>query len=265
MSTESLWLIFIGNILILWLFLGLVTRIMFHPDRLRRKGYEEAYVEFLRKDNRKRCLGIGMVIPVVELLSAGIVYLIFGGITTFQQFIYICLGTLIGILPFPILDTIKTRKEHKSLALKSRQPVIIDLNYKVWHMIFNPYWEAAAGILVLAYFVWMGEYFDLAMLHLAILWLLYLAGRSGRYLTGPSLSDLYLYNFIFMVFNHLLIVFHLIRFVTRCCPVPGQMEHLVGLLLITAWISKLLLYLVRFPQFRNEINRLIRPRESSGN
>jgi hypothetical protein len=256
MSTVSFLYTYIAFVLFLWSFLGLSTLILFREGRLRRKGYAEPFIVFLRKDNRRRCLGIGITMPLIALLAAGVVLAVFGEISTYQHFMYICLGTIVGIIPFPILDSIRSNRKHKALVMDTRQTVVIDLNYRVWHLVFKPSWELILALAMVGYFIWIGQYFNLAMLHIAILWLLYLAGRNSRFMTGPSLADLYQYNFFFMVINHLLVAFHLVRLVLLCCPVAGRPDHVIGILLIAAWAIKLLIYLVQLPQFRQGIAEL---------
>ena len=256
MNASTLWYIFLGNLAALWLFLGLSTAIMFNRDRLRNKGHDAEAIEFLKRDNRTRCLGIAIVMPLVELLAAAVVFLWFVEISTHDHFLYICMIAVAIIIPFPILDFFQTRKKQKALVVNGGKKVVIDMNHRVWHLVFRPGWEALATLFLISYFVWQGSYFNLAMMHLAILWLLYLAGRGGRFLTGPSLSDLYQGNFLFMVINHLLILLHLVRFVTHCCPVAGEPNHTIGLLLICLLSLKLVYYFIRLPQFRRELSKL---------
>lgn len=198
MSQETLLYIFMGNVLVLWIFLTLVSLLLFRRERLHRVGHSPAYTEFLRRDNLRRCLGIGIAIPLIELLAAGIVFLWFGEISTYEHFIYICLVTLVLIIPFPVLDSIATQKKQKALAMETNTPIVIDLKHQVWHLVFKPAWEFVAAILTIGFLAWTGQYFSLAELHIIILWLLYLAAQKSKFLTGPSLSDLYLYNLLFM-------------------------------------------------------------------
>jgi len=263
MSPSALWTIYLAGIAALWLFLGLTTIVLFRTSRLRGRGHDERFVTFLQRENRVRCLGIAIVVPLLALLSGLAVTAVFGGITTYRHFLYVCLLTLIGIMPFPILDSIRSRKKQKAMALNLKQTVVIDWNYRTWHLVFRPGWEIASALALIAYDIWLGVYFHLALLHVGILWLLYLAARGGKYLTGPSLSDLYQYNLVFMVINQGLIIFHLVRLVNRCCPQPGRPDHVVGILLIAVWGLKLLYYLFKIPQFRRELAGLAETREAS--
>lgn len=256
MNTATLWYIFLGNTVLIWVFLGLATAVMFSRSRLRKKGHDSDTIEFLIRDNRKRCLGIAVVVPLTELLAAVLVSLIFGGILTYDHLIYVFLVTVLFIIPFPILDYVQSRKDFRTLVVEGGRKVAIDMGYRTWHLVFRPGWEAISTTLVIAFFVRQGEYFNLAMVHLGILWLLYLAGRGGRFLTGPSLSDLYQGNFLFMVVNHMLILFHLIRFVIRCCAETNQPDPIIGFALIGLLSMKLLYYFIRVPQFRRELAKL---------
>jgi len=263
MNSSELWRIYLVGIAVLWLFLGFTSVLLFRTSRLRRKGHDDRYIAFLQKENRARCLGIAIVVPLVALLSAVAISAAFGGITTHNHFLYVCLLTLIGIAPFPIFDFIKSRKKQKAIVIDLKKTVVIDWNYKTWHLVFQPWWESVSALLIVSYFAWMGEYFNLAMLHIGILWLLYLAARGGKYLTGPSLNDLYQYNFVFMAINHAVILFHLARFVNRCCPHPGRLDHIVGTVLFSLCSLKLLYYLFKVPQFRRELARLTDTRDAS--
>ncbi len=263
MNPSTLWTIYLAGIAVLWLFLGFTSILLFRTSRLRRKGHDDRYIAFIQEENRTRCLGIAIVVPLIALLSALAVAAVFDGITTYKHFLYVCLLTLIGIMPFPILDSIKSRKKQKALVIDLKKTVVIDWNYRTWHIVFQPWWEIVSALLIVSYFAWMGEYFNLATLHIGILWLLYLAARGGKYLTGPSLSDLYQYNFVFMAINHVVILFHLARFVNRCCPEPGRLDHIVGILLISMWALKLVYYLYKVPQFRKELAKLTETRNAS--
>lgn len=256
MSPSALWTIYLAGIAVLWLFLAFTTILLFGTRRLRRKGYDDRHIAFLQRENRNRCLGIAIVLPLLALLSALVVSSVFGGITTYEHFLYVCLLTVIAVIPFPILDYIQSRKKQKAIAMDLKQVIVIDWNHRIWHLVFKPSWEIASGLAVVVYCAWLGLYFHLAMLHIGILWLLYQAARGGKYLTGPSMSDLYQYNFVFMVINHGLIIFHLVRLVNRCCPQPGRLDHIVGIILISVWGLKLLYYVLKVPQFRKELAKL---------
>jgi len=260
MNTPELWYIFLGNVVLIWVFLGLATAVMFSRSRLRKKGHDTDTIEFLIRNNRKRCLAIAVVVPLTGLIAATSVSLAVGGISTYDHLIYVFLVAVLFIIPFPILDYIQSRKNHRTLVVEGGKKVAIDMGYRIWHLVFRPGWEAISAALVIAFFVLQGEYFNLAMLHLAILWLLYLAARGSKFLQGPSLSDLYQGSFLFMVLNHLLILFHLIRFVIRCCAETNQSDPIIGIALIGLLSMKLLYYFIQVPQFRRELTKLTRTR-----
>lgn len=257
MEYPNFWIFYAVTVTILWAFLLLVTLYRASSSRLRNRGMKEEYVQFLKKDLTKRSTGIAIAVPLLLLLAAGIVWLVTGDVHSPEQLLWIVLLFLVLVLPFPILDTIQLNRKYKELALETRSETVVDFSYKILHMIFNPLWELAAALLYVAFFVSFIEPFHVAFIHLLLLWLLYGAARSGRYLTQPMLKDGYVYFFIFLMINQALLLYHLLsvsihRLTCEECysPIVFTLGITIGALLAI----KMVYYLMRYPRFTHALS-----------
>ena len=257
MEYPNFWIFYAFTVAVLWAFLLLVTLYRANRSRLRRRGMKEEYVQFLRNDLIKRSMGIGVAVPLLLLVAAGIVWLVTGDLHSPERLISIVLLFLVLVIPFPILDTIQLNKKYKELALETRSDTVVDFSYKILHMIFNPAWELVAALLYVAFFVSFIEPFHVAFIHLLLLWLLYGAARSGRYLTQPMLKDGYVYIFIFLMINQGLLLYHLLTVSIHrltCEECYNPMVFTLGITLGVLLTVKMVYYLMRYPRFTHALS-----------
>jgi hypothetical protein len=249
---------FIINVGILWLFLLVVYLYQSSRSILKKKGYNEEYIGFIRKDSLQRFLGITIVVPLLELFAALIVRLIVGELRTEKHLAYVMLVFFLCVIPFPVMDAKHTRKKYKELAIKTKSEVLVDLNFQTLHLVFKPAIEIIAGIFYLLYFIVFLQPFHPAMIHLAILWLLYSSVRFARHWVRPLLKDGYLFTFVFLVVNHLLLLYHLAREILVANqpghPHMDSLANFLGGMLATFLAAKLVYYLANFPRFKREIS-----------
>jgi len=253
MESINLLIVYFVNIGLLWLFLGIFTLYQTSTSVMKKKGYNEEYIVFQKKDCRSRNLGIALGLPIIELFAAFITWLIFGELNTMKHLWCIVLISFICIIPFPIMDMKKTNKEYKKLAVQTKTDVVIDLNYRILHMVFKPRWELVTSIYYILYAVFfhLGNY--LGIIHISIVWALYLIARSWKNMTRQSMKDGYIVIFILMTFNNLLAMYHLIRIIFLNDAQVEWIGLFSGILLAVILLGKQVYYIDRFPRFKRKL------------
>lgn len=245
----------------LWIALIALYFILTNRRSLERKGYSEEYIAYLRRSHTIRIIIIALVLPLLILLSAFIVAEFTGDLKDESQLAYIIVLMIILVVPFKIIDESIHRRKIRELALQTHEKVAIDLNYKILHLVFNPYWELILGISSLVYGVlflriepWIIYVF------LIFPWLLYINIRGTRYQTRPFLKDNYKYLFSFSLFSYLFFLFYFgsyfmirLKFAVGTFKI-GELEDseikfppttlilIIGFLIMSALIVRIALY-----------------------
>jgi hypothetical protein len=184
---------------------------------LNANGHQEPYISFLRKDYKKRCLGIALIFPVLLLSAYSIFWLFFGHPSADSQLIYIFLIFLVLVIPFPLMDIKKSKKEYKKMAIETGSEIIIDMKFKVLHQFFNPIIEAIFSLLFTLYFITTHPNIPvLVFVHILLPWLIYLSARNSKYLTKPLMKDGYLLLFLVITINFLIVLFYIFRYSIQC-------------------------------------------------
>ena len=245
--------------LIVWVFLFGTTLYQTNRRLLERKGYSEPYREYLRRTCLRRNIGIAIVVPALGIVSGLVVYLVAGDIETSQHAAYVLLLWLLLIIPFPVLDHKKSAQEAKEIVQETGATIVVDFNYRVLHLVFQPRLEAMLSFFYVLYFVLFFGPFHVAFIHVALssglsMALLDLASTSPH----PAMRDAYLFLFVFMMINQGLLLFHLVRemlFWYSCCAETGADMRIVGgSLLGGAMVVKFLIYLFRIPRFSTRLS-----------
>lgn len=224
MDTNYLLILYGTSCLATWIFLFLFYNIYANESRLKRNGHNEPYISFLRKDYQKRCIGIALALPILLLTAYSIFWLFAGHPNAYNQLIYIFLIFLILVIPFPLMDIKKSKKEYKRMAMETGSEIIIDMKYKVLHRFFNPIIEVAFTILFTLYFVISKNNIPvLVFVHLLLPWLIYFSARNSKYLTKPLMKDGYLMIFSIITINFLIVLFYIYRYAIQCdhCGLAG--------------------------------------------
>ena len=237
---------------LIWIFLIVISLITVHPSVLRRKGYDEEYIKFIKKDTIKRNIGIATVMPLLGAAAAFIVWLFVDDINDFQNLIYIAIIWIALVIPFPVMDMKKTNKKYRELAVQTGSEVMIDMNYRIIHLAFNPLVEFIASLVYIIYFIEFIAPFHVSFIHIFILWALYSVARSSKYLTAPHFRDGYIYLYIFLMINQFLLIFHLIREVLSkagCEECLSGTAVYTGIILSVFLLVKFIYYLSSFPKF----------------
>jgi hypothetical protein len=101
MKNQELIITFFTACLTTWLFLILFYWVFLRANRLIKKGYSTEYIEFIRKDYRKRMFGIAMAIPILLLIASGIFWLFMGRPASINHITFIFLIFFLLVVPFP--------------------------------------------------------------------------------------------------------------------------------------------------------------------
>lgn len=258
MPYLDLWTYYAVTVALLWAFLLAVSTYRTSSSRLRRSGLSEEYIRFLQRDIRKRSIGIAIAVPLLLLASAAIVWTVTGELRQPRSIGAVATLFIVFVIPFPVLEVIQLNAKYRDLALSTGSDTVVDLGYRILHLVFSPTWEGVAGVLYLAYIVAFVGPFHVAFIHLLLLWCLYGAARSGKYLTRPMLKEGYVYVFVFLVLNQGLLLYHLLNVSTRaaaCEACGGAAAGAAGFSLAALLAVKLGVYLSRYPRFSRALSR----------
>jgi hypothetical protein len=83
-------------------------------------------------------------------------------------------------------------------------------------------------------------------IHLVIPWILYFTLMKSTYATLPMLRDGYLYSFIFMELNYILVIFYIARYATFCQNCLTNENKWFALLLMMTMAGRMIYYLLNF-------------------
>lgn len=255
MENFNIWNAYGLIIFLLYLFLGVFYLYYTSTHLMKRKGYQDEYISFLKKDIRKRVIGIAIAIPLIILLAGIFTQIIFGRfrIDDGPQMLVFFGFFFIMILPFPIIDNKKTREKYKKLAQDTGSEIVLDFNFKQLHKIFNPMYEIPATILYVIYMFILVKDFHVAFLAVMILWILYFTVRSARYMVRASMRDAYIYTFIFMFINQALLIFYLFREILII--EHPLVQFYFGLALVLFLTLKLINYIIGYISVKRELKK----------
>jgi hypothetical protein len=251
METTYLLILFGTSCITTWVFLLLFYIIYTNKKRLINNRYSDEYISFLRKDYRKRSLGIAIALPILLLSAYSIYWLFFGIPNSFDNLIYIFLIFLILVLPFPVMDIRKSKKEYKKLALETNAEIIIDLKFKVLHSFFSPFLEMIFLALFVSYYLISPNTIPvIVFIHLLIPWLIYLSARNSKFLTKPLMKDGYLFLFVVITVNYLIVIFYIYRYGIKCLECSGNVNKTFSMVVLIVLLLKILYSLFNFIQTR---------------
>lgn len=251
MNTTYLILLFTTSCVATWVFLILFY--MYHTSRKRliENGYPTAYIEFLKKDYRKRSIGIAVAIPLLLGSAYSMYWLIFGIPESHNRLLLIFIIFLVLVLPFPILDLRRSRKEYKKLAIETQSEIIIDLKHKVLHQIFNPLLESIFFILFLIYYFSTRSIIPpIVFIHLVIPWLIYFSARNSKFLTRPLMKDGYFLMLAVISLNYLIVWFYIYRYSINCIECADYRQIIASISLMIILMLKILYSVYQFLRTR---------------
>ena len=256
METINFLKFFINSNIVLLLSLLLIYIYFTNTSLLKKRGFTDEFIKFKKKDYTRRLIGIMIAVPVLEMIAGLITYFIFGELTHANHLLIAFMIFLVLVIPFPIMDSIKTAKKHNELMINTQSSVVVDIKYKIFHYIFNLYMEILATILVVGYYIYFIEFVSpLITIHLALIWLMYILIRRAKKMNKPLLKESYYYTFLILGINHLLVIFHVVYpfFTNQECCVDALML-VSGINLAVLLLLKMGYYLFNVPMMKRELH-----------
>lgn len=256
----------------LWVALLILYFILTNKNSLQEKGYNEKYITYLRKSQLIKIFSVAVLLPLIILFSAWIVKKVTGELTEEAQLAYIVFIMFVLVIPLKYLDETINQKWIRKLALDTKEKVVIDLNYKTLHLIFNPWYELMLGISGLVYgilFLRIEQW--VVYLFLILPWFMYFTIRGVKYQVRPYLKDNYKYLFSFNLFSFLLFFLYFISYLViklqntvdilasgmSAFETPHKSSILLlifGFVISAGLIGRIAIYLANYRKFRAEIS-----------
>lgn len=254
METLDLLTLWITASICTWSFLLLYYFIFLSEKRLINKGFSMEYIAFTKRDHKKRMLGISMAVPPLLLLAYAIFYLLFSIPETTADLTLILLIFILLVIPFPLMDYKKTKKSYKKLAEETGSEIAIDMKHKNLHAFYNPYLELVLNMVFIGFALFLLNIPTLAYLHLIIPWFLYLSARNAKFVTLAVLKDGYLYSFIFMLINYLIIIFYILWYNLLCAECRVYQHLIIAMGLSLLLLARAVYYIVHFRQIYRQMS-----------
>lgn len=255
METINFLRFYISSNVVLIISLLLIYFYYTNTSLLKKRGFNQEFIKFKKKDYSKRILGLIIAIPVIELISGLITYLIFDELSDMIHLMVAFILFVVLIIPFAIIDNRFTAKQQNELMQRTRSLVAVDLNHRIFHLVFNPFLEIAAVVLVLTFFIGFIEFISpLILVHIALIWFIYLMIRRMRNMNKPLIRESYYFTFLILAINHLLVIFHIVYPIfntPECCK--NEMMIITGLNLSILLMLKIGYYLFKLPQLKREL------------
>lgn len=250
-SIDLIKLFWIANA-ILWTFLLLVLLFMGNASILRKRGYDEDYIAFMRKDYTIRAITMAIVIPAIQIASYFITGLFNIDASSHPEAVFLF---FIGIvIPFAIIDHFSTKKKIKSLNKGTYTILVVDLKHKVLNLVYHPFLEIILTVITVVYAIFIAKPFLLFYLHIILPWLFYITARSTRIASRPHLKDGYLWAFIFIEINFILILYYLAEYLLSIKNHFNGFAYFLGITLVLLLSARIIYYIVRYPILRQRLS-----------
>ena len=249
-SMNLIKLFWIANIL-LWAFLFIVTLLMGNSAVLRKRGYSEDYISFMKKDYTVRALTMSILIPVIQVASYFIVSLFVEDVSSKIEIVLLVF--IIMIIPFPIIDNTITRGKLKTIKENSNNIMVIDFKHKILNLIFNPTIEMVLTVITVLYALIVIKPVILFYLHIILPWFIYATARKSQKTIRPHLKDGYLWTFVFITINFALILYYILSCLIRGEDYMLISETSLGVLLVIILSSRIIYYLINYPRLRQKL------------
>jgi hypothetical protein len=218
---------------------------------LRKRGYSEDYIAFMKRDYTMRALFMAIIIPAI-LVAAYFITTLFAEDVS-SKIEIVALVFIVMIIPFPIIDNILTGKKLKSIKEKSNDILVVDIKHKVLNLIYNPAVELILTGITIAYALIVIKPVILFYLHIILPWVFYMTTRKSQKTIRPHLKDGYLWAFVFITINFALIIYYIVNSLFREQSHLNSFELSTGVLLIIILTSRIIYYLLNYPQLRQKL------------
>lgn len=243
MKDQELLIAFSSVSITTWMIMIVFYHQFLSKKRLLKKEYSIEFIYFMRKDYRTRMTAIGIAIPILLLIAIGIFWVFAGRPEKYIHLISIYGIFLSLVFPISVLDYFKTKDAYKNLAYRGSQINEFEMNSNKF---FNPILELFIAIPFILYTIILNQLPFMVYFHLVIPWILYFANMKSKIFTQFMLRDGYLYSFIFMELNYLLVIFYIARYGLLCQNCLTYENKLISLLLMAIMFSRMIYYIMNF-------------------
>lgn len=237
---------------------SLVTYLISRRKTLEQKGYPDAYIDFQQKFNRQFGISFIAFIIIVQVLSAITASSFIGHLNAKDYLDFIIIPTLMLALPFALIKTIQQNKEYKRLADENNLQIAVDFGFIKLKRMFDFRIELVSSLLILSYLLMYEELRNslIIILYILLLWFFAAVVRFSRYSIKPVLKDQYqLFGKMLIIYQALLL---LLLFVPRGLDnwtESGNAGKIMFIVVSASLAAKLILYITRYPGFRNELDK----------
>ena len=243
MKDQELLIAFSSVSMTTWIIMIVFYLRFLNKKRLIKNGYTYEFISFMQKDYRTRMTAIGIAIPILLLIAIGIFWVIAGRPEKYIHLIYIYGIFLSLIFPISILDYYKTKNAYHTLVYKGSTKMDAEMNTNKF---FNPILELFIAVPFILYTIILTQLPYMVYFHLVIPWILYLVSMKSKIFTQFMLRDGYLYSFIFMEMNYLLVIFYIAKYGLLCRDCMANDSKLISLLLMAIMFSRMIYYIMNF-------------------
>lgn len=250
-SIDILKLFWIGTI-ILWLFLFIVTLLMSSAGLLRKRGYSEEYISFIKRDYLVRAILIAVFVPVIQVAAFFITGIFMEDAASNVEIV--ALVFILMIIPFPFIDNYLTGRKLKSIKAGSNEIMVVDFKHKVLDLLYKPKLEMALAAITVVYALLVTRPVILFYLHIIFPWFIYLTARKSQKTSRPHLKDGYLWAFVFILINFALIIYYLIAAITLENSNLNSLQFSSGIVLVAVLMSRIIYYLINYPLARRKLD-----------
>lgn len=238
----------------IWLLLLAVGVYQTNRSVLKRKGFADEYITFLRQYYLKKTILIAILLPVLELLSVYIFIKIFERPTNLTDWAIIVFILFLFVIPFKYLDDKVLSRGLKDLAINTKARVMVDLKHKTLHLIFVPYIEIILSFIYFIYSIVVLRQEYIVYFFILIPWLLYLTARGARYQNKPLIKETYIGAFILILINHIIALGYLLYRVIICIGSCELFKLVFGFIIAMLLISRIIYYLSNYPAFKSNVS-----------
>jgi len=230
--------------------LFLLYRLFSKDSVLKKMGYEGKYTIIKKKAQAKLMLRLGTVLPIITLAY---VFLLRWIPREMKGIVFTALYIL-WLFPLLIIGQKESNKINKEMVMETHSEVVIDLNFKILHLMFKPWLEIAAALLCAIYnTLYLGHSVSVYMA-LSVLWFAYFLVRLSKNRNLSSFHSFYRRVFLVFILYQILLLGHFIHATIGALKSPREIGFIFALLLCIGLLVKLGYYLSNYPRFKRAIS-----------
>lgn len=239
-----------------------VINIKNDPNRLRREGLQDEYIEFYKKIQTKVLNLFIFPFLIIQLVLLVIEGLFFPDFSSMDILVSVFIGGFILYLPIGLIFYGRHRNKYKDvyreIAVKTGSEIVIDFKYKALRMFFNPVIEIPASILLIIYIILHYEFRPAIMLSLYIFvpWFNYFNSKTIKNLNKILFKREYTIVYYGVMAYHIILILLLFLYTFDSNFILTTYDYVFFTVLVVLQTLKVIYYLSNYPKFRKEIRKL---------